>query len=364
MEEIKIKCEDFKEALELVRPGLAKKEIVEQMVHFIFDQDMITTFNDMVCIMHPFTTNLQCSVKADELYKWVSRKTGELGVTKLDDGGIVFRAGSGRLQMSTQVEDLLSEALHNLRNEIPIQNEQWYEVPDSFLEGIVLCSFSASTDEVAGPLTCIQVRDNLLTATDRVRLARFEMDSFMTEEGDEVLMKAVIAKDLASFKPVLFSWSSSWVFFKNKIGTIFSVRKMKGSFLACDELLQRIMADVVTEPIELKSEDVINAVDTVTVLKEGDEFIQMNFREGNIRFEYKSQIGRAVEVISHPTPSNSGFSINVSPDFIRNALSKGATRVSVAPTREVLIMERNGFQQCICLFSSKMNDTTEDDIPF
>ena len=62
---MKIEREELLKVLSAIRPGLAKKDIVEQATHFIFTGQEVLTYNDQICISYPFETDFECSVPAD-----------------------------------------------------------------------------------------------------------------------------------------------------------------------------------------------------------------------------------------------------------------------------------------------------------
>ena len=51
---MKIDRKELRNILAAIKPGLGKKEFVNQTCHFMFFPDKIATFNERICIMHPF----------------------------------------------------------------------------------------------------------------------------------------------------------------------------------------------------------------------------------------------------------------------------------------------------------------------
>jgi len=50
---MKINKNELKNALEIVKPGLANKEIIDQSTSFAFMNDCIVTYNDEISVSHP-----------------------------------------------------------------------------------------------------------------------------------------------------------------------------------------------------------------------------------------------------------------------------------------------------------------------
>ena len=66
---MKINREELLKVLQAVKPGIAKREIIQQATHAIFTGDAVATFNDQICIVYPLKTDLHCSVQGEEFYK-------------------------------------------------------------------------------------------------------------------------------------------------------------------------------------------------------------------------------------------------------------------------------------------------------
>ena len=74
---MKIATSKIKEALAIVKPALANKEILEQTTSFAFLNGRVVTYNDEISISHPFESDFEGAVKAEELYGLLSRTTKE-----------------------------------------------------------------------------------------------------------------------------------------------------------------------------------------------------------------------------------------------------------------------------------------------
>ena len=63
------------EALKIVEPGLASREIFEQTNDFAFIKGQVITYNNEVSISHPVEglDNIQGTVRADKLYQLLGK---------------------------------------------------------------------------------------------------------------------------------------------------------------------------------------------------------------------------------------------------------------------------------------------------
>ena len=84
---MEVNKEELLKILIAVKPALSKKEILLQMSHIIFTGEDVATFNDTLCIIHPYKTDFKCSVQGEEFYKdsrnvglWAKKRAKEMGV--------------------------------------------------------------------------------------------------------------------------------------------------------------------------------------------------------------------------------------------------------------------------------------------
>ena len=74
---------DLLKALEIVKPGLASKEIIQQTTSFAFIEGRVVTFNDEISISHPVPDlDIQGAVQADELYKFLKKTKADEIIAK------------------------------------------------------------------------------------------------------------------------------------------------------------------------------------------------------------------------------------------------------------------------------------------
>jgi len=64
-------------ALEKIKPGISNKGIVESMSYFMFSGKDVITYNDKISIQHPLKTDFSLFVKANDLYKIISKLTAK-----------------------------------------------------------------------------------------------------------------------------------------------------------------------------------------------------------------------------------------------------------------------------------------------
>jgi DNA polymerase III sliding clamp (beta) subunit (PCNA family) len=212
--------EELLSVLAAVKPGLARKEIVEQTTHFIFTGQTISTYNDQVAVSYPFVTKFTCSIKAEDFFKLVQRMRGDL---------VSLQVKGKKLQVSspTQTFDLPSEVSdeHQITDLVESLSSQWgavewKPVPKDFIDCLNLTLFSTSQDATAGALTCVKIGGNDVFASDRNRLSWAEMEGEMSS----VMLMAKDAQELVKYNVKEYQVGESWAHFKTEEGAVFSTR--------------------------------------------------------------------------------------------------------------------------------------------
>jgi hypothetical protein len=66
---MKINKKEMIATITKLKPGISTKGIIEQAGHVIFSRDEAATYNDQVCIIHPFPLDFSFSVDCDEFLK-------------------------------------------------------------------------------------------------------------------------------------------------------------------------------------------------------------------------------------------------------------------------------------------------------
>jgi len=93
---MKIKKAELQKALELVKPGLAGKELIEQSTSFAFMGNRVVTYNDEISMSVPLVEgfNLTGAVKAEELYKLLTKLKGDEITLELTENEIQITCGN------------------------------------------------------------------------------------------------------------------------------------------------------------------------------------------------------------------------------------------------------------------------------
>ena len=226
---MKIEKNKLKEALEIVKPGLASKEMIEQSTSFCFLDNKVVTYNDEISISHPIEIELTGAINAVELYAFVNKaKEKELDLS-VTDNEILIKSGRSRAGLTLQSEIKLPlEEIGEIK--------KWKKLPADFTAGLKFAMGAASRDMSSPVLTCVHCKENYLVGCDNFRIAKFELSGKIPVK--EFLLPADTAAKVIKLFPDEIALSEGWVHFKTNTGTILSCRIFEDKYPDVEEHLQ------------------------------------------------------------------------------------------------------------------------------
>jgi DNA polymerase III sliding clamp (beta) subunit (PCNA family) len=220
---MKIEKAKLMKALEIVKPGLASKEMIEQSTSFAFMGGRVVTYNDEISISHPVEDmDMTGAVQAEELYQLLGKlKSKEVNLI-IKDNEIRLKSGKARAGITLQEEIRLPlEELGDFGD--------WVEVPGMLMEAMHFCMFSASTDMSRPVLTCVHVSDTgFVESCNNFRLTRYELGE-PSPVGD-FLIPVGSVKALVKYHITHMASGQGWIHFKSKDDTIFSCRVFEDEY--------------------------------------------------------------------------------------------------------------------------------------
>jgi DNA polymerase III sliding clamp (beta) subunit (PCNA family) len=261
---MKVVKNELLKVLSLVKPGLAKKEIVEQAAHFIFTGEDVVTFNDQISVMHPFKSEFPFSVKGDDFYKIVDKITESEFEITLEDDNLNIKAKKTKAALSTVVGEaaMILHLVDSLKQEM-IGKNFWKALPKDFIDGVYLCAFSAAKDLTTGVRSCCAIERDAIYTTDNLRISSYIMEAPM----DTLLLPAHAALDLIKYKVIEYGVSENWVHFRTADGITFNCKTMKGDYPF--EAIKGVFVE--NEPILTFPSDLKENVLSIIPLADGDE---------------------------------------------------------------------------------------------
>lgn len=213
---MKIKRQELLTSLEIVKPGLANREVIEQSTHFAFVEGRVVTYNDEISISHPVAgLGITGTIPADPLYQLLSKFKDEEVDLELKKSEVLLTVKTEKtgLPFSPEVK-LPLEELKGATN--------WKPVPPTLTEALQFCMFSCSRDMSKPVLTCIHIcQDGTVESCDNHRITRYQVGKLPIKT---FLLPATSSQRIIKPEIVSIAEGKGWIHFKTKSETVYSCR--------------------------------------------------------------------------------------------------------------------------------------------
>jgi hypothetical protein len=311
---MKIDKNELKKALEIVKPGLANKEMIEQSTSFAFIGGHVVTYNDEISIRHPTPyIEFKGAIQAEELYQLIGKiKPNEMDI-EISETEILIKSGRTKAGLALQQEiklplDEITEATN------------WFKLPKNFIEGLKFVSPSCSTDMSTAILTCVNITKNNCQASDRYQIAEFQ---FSKPTKLECLLPASSAQVVIKLNPKFYSLSSGWVHFKTEEETILSCRILEDKFPDVTKFF-KFEGDAIEFP-----QSISNILDRASVFSKRqtviDEMVTIFLSKNKIKIKAVSETGSWIEEPAKIVYKGGDMQFDVTPSLLTGILSQSNT---------------------------------------
>ena len=321
-----------------LKPGLSSKAIVEQTDHYLFFEDKISTYNEMICISCPFDIGFSGSVKAIEFYKLLASISSEEISLELEKGQIVVETKSSSFGMAYSD----SGPIHDLVKAVIFKDLSWRTLPKGLKQAIVLCSFSASKNMTTPYLTGVCVKGQDVMSSDDYRVSWYELEKGLRRA---FLIPASSAVCLREYEFEEYCLETGWMYFKDKDGLVFGARLLGEEFPA--EKAKSIFPQKEREGFALPKE-LKKAVDKTAVLMQSDPVLDRKltltfFKEGKknrVKAEAKKkEVGWFSEIFDMEEGPEKEFSITINPVFLEEILNYAVILCPVSETHVLFLSD-------------------------
>lgn len=326
---MKVNRSDLLNILASLRPGIAKKEVVPQSGHFVFTGTEIATFNDQICITHPFETEEVFSVKADDFYRMIDGISAPEIVIEVTESKVIITALGVRAQLNlVQLAD--SDRIEHLIKNLQESMIDWKPVPDDFLTGMSIVSFSAARSAAMGALACIFVTGDRVYSADNWRASRYVMNSPVQSD---LLVLAKDALELIKFPVTDYCATDNWTHFLTKDNATFSCRKIIEKHTIRDEAFN-VPAGAFKETFPAGVKEAIESMtfiaDDVTAI---EQIVSVEVNNAAVVCTISGgQRGEIIKSLAHKTENSFVFDAN--PNFLKEVLSR---------TKDIFVSERQAY---------------------
>jgi len=336
-----IKTSELISALSKIKSGISTRGLVDEFGNYSLDDDFVRTYNDHICISYPFKTGVVASVKADNLNAVLSKIDSETVELKIVDNSLVIEGGN------TKAGLIKTEGVKH----IPI-NGEWKDLPEDFLNGLALCSFSAADTMSMGILYCIHVNKEKLYSSDNYRISRYVLSKAI---DDTFLIPAKSAEEVSKFHVNKYLLDESWVHFKAEhpsgkefgtaySGAIFSCRIVNGVYKDVDKYFE-VEGKEFTLPENIKK-----YVDSSLVMADGkrefEKKIEMTIAKDQIILRGETETGWIESKVPCQIDLEETFKVAINPVFLNEVLNKST---SIIVTNGKALFKSENFQHVMVL---------------
>lgn len=322
---MQIEREKFLSLLNSIRPGIARKDIVEHSTHFVFTGRWAVTYNEQICVCcpSPLGKDFICSIQAEEFFKFIKSLRAEfldLEVVE-EEGKHVVKIKADRVEAEFAVS--INESIVGLIKKLKIGGlkDLWKPVEDGFIPALKWCLFSASQDATQQLLTCIHIKKKLITSSDDMRVSRYSMGKPIDAE---LLIPAVSVEELVKFEVTDFCVIDPWVYFKTTSGAIFCTHLVDGKYPDASEFFEFEGSDIEL-PVELES-----ALESAEIMAAGDfpidKRIKISIDKGMLTvYAENENLGWVKTKVKMAVKNSPSVSFVINPIFLREILGKTNT---------------------------------------
>lgn len=221
---MEIKRKDLQFALEMVKPGLAKDDKIEQATSFAFIKNRVVTYNDEISVSHPIKgLKLTGAVEAEKLYAFLAKVTNddiELNVTEKELRLVAGRAKAG-FTLQSEIKLPLSGELE--------ETGDWVELPENFAKFVSFAIPSCSREQSKPRLKCVHITsDGIVEASDGYRITRCDLGVELPIKS--FLLQASSAIHVVRISPTKIAEGNGWIHFGTGEGTVLSCRLLEDEF--------------------------------------------------------------------------------------------------------------------------------------
>lgn len=323
---MEIKKKELAKILSNLKPGLAKREIIEEMTHFIFTGKRVLTFNDEILISHPFKTDFVCSISAKDMIDGLNKAKSENIKMTFEDGQLLLTCKDQDIIMNASMDDEVKNIATDVMEAADQSN--WKPIAEDFTDAMYLAMFSASRDETDEAFQGICVSDEYVYSSDKLRVTQCKMKAPM----DFFVVKAPVANDLRKFKFKTYCLTENWVNFRTEEDVLFSVKKMGDEWP-----IEDAVSFLKLEGSRFRLPDTLQpAAQDLITWAEGDmdfhKTIKFTMDNNLIVLEGRKETGLMRKRIMLEYQRDP-ITFLVSPVYLAAILERGATRMIIGETR-------------------------------
>lgn len=309
---MEVSVQEFKNALEIVKPGLATTVTdIEQVTSFAFTNKNVITYNNEICITHPLANfDMQGAIEAELLYKFISKVKTERIQLNIDETEVTLKAGRIKAVFNVDPEIKLP-----LDDEKLITKGKWKDVPENFIEAISMAKSCVAKDMIDAKLTCVHInKKGRVESSDGFRIFRYSFKDKLPLKT--VLIPASSINSIIRINPNQVAKGDEWVHFKNEAGTVISCRVINEDFPEVNHLLEKGKKGIkVSFP-----KDLIASLDTAEIFAE-DDLVKITMKGKKLTVSSGGQIATFKEKLELDDEAET-FAFQITPYLLKDILKQ------------------------------------------
>ncbi len=308
---MKVQRNELVEALEIVKPGLANKELIEQSTSFAFIENEVVTYNDYISVSHPISLKIRGTVPAVEFYSLLKKmKSKEVEIIQKENE-ILIKSKNAKAGIIIQEDVKLP--LDEVKAEY-----KWKELPPSFMEGLNTCKGVCSSDLANPVLTGIHCRpDGIQEASDNFSIIQYYGEKVRLRS---FIIEATMVPHIRSIEPTHAARTRGWIHFKNENKTMLHCRVLEDDF---PDLAVHLDAKIIKE-VEFPK-GMLEALEKAHVFakrdKLGDEEILIRLVNDSLTIKGQSEIGWYEET-TKLNYKGTDIEFTITPNLLENVLKR------------------------------------------
>lgn len=212
---LKINRSELLQQLDIISPGLAPRDIVEQSSCIVFRDGHVMTFNDEIACRMKTELKLEGAIQASTLIETMRKMTEDVVEVDVQENQIVIHGKRRKVGISREATILLP--IDTLE-----EPGEWFDLPDQFSDAVEMVLPCCGKDEQKFKLTCIHFTKKGIDGSDNMQYGLYKIKLPITEE---VLIRSSSMKHVIPMGVTRISVSPAWVHFSNTRGLVISCRR-------------------------------------------------------------------------------------------------------------------------------------------
>jgi len=308
---------DLKLVLDGLNSVVSSKGLVEDCDKFVFDKKGIFAFNGDNFIAVKFESDISGAVPGEIFYKIIDKH----GASKIDiivEGEtLIVKKGRSKSSFPFDAE---------VKCPITLEVKKWKNLPGNFLEAVNTCSYTTGKDYTDMRTVCIHMKDDIAESSDSFRMSLVKLENKMK---DELFIPNDALRFFNKCKPIQYSKTKDWIYYKDLSGTIVCHRGI--TFAQEYEDLKAIVdAQEGYQQLEFP-EKLYDSLEKASVFldKEVDQdrVVSISCKGGKLKISSKSNSGKYSEVLK--VEFDKVIDFNIHP---RLSLIRLSTSIFILPT--------------------------------